>query len=235
MNRMKAEGKLSKFLNGKGFYAALGICLIAIGISAWSGISAIKEGTDTAENSSEQSNISLYSSYESLPEQAVDTPQSDIPDTRSETTATSDVSSEEATPVAKYFVYPVSGEIIKDFSNSELQYSLTYNDMRLHTGIDIAADANTAVNSCGDGVVTFAGKDDSLGYTVKIDHGNGVTVVYAGLAEALKVKKGDTVTAGTNLGAVGVVTEECVDAPHLHLEFYQDEAAVAPQTYLTTN
>lgn len=235
MNRMKAEGKLSRFLNGKGFYAALGICLIAIGISAWSGISAIKEGADTAEKSSDQNISSSYSSYESLPEQAVDTPQSDIPDTRSEENSSAQISSEKSAPIAKYFIYPVSGEIIKDFSNSELQYSLTYNDMRLHTGIDIAADVNTAVNSCGDGVVTFAGKDDSLGYTVKIDHGNGVTVVYAGLSEALKVKKGDTVAAGTNLGAIGVVTEECVDAPHLHLEFYQDETAVAPQTYLTTN
>lgn len=232
MNKMK-EGKLNNFLNGKGFYAALGICMVAIGISAWSGYSALKDSNSTAEISSDYSISSEKSDLSSSNELTVDTPKSDVPDTRQE--VSSEAVGEAASPVARYFIYPVSGEIIKDFSDSELQYSLTYNDMRLHIGVDIAADANTAVNSCGDGVVTYVGKDDKLGYTVKIDHGNSITTVYAGLTEAIKVKEGDTVTAGTNLGAVGVVTEESVDAPHLHLEFYQNGLPVAPQTLLTNN
>lgn len=229
---MKAEGKLSKFLNGKGFYAAVGICMIAIGISAWSGISALKTSDDTAEISSQINTSSTKENNKSTYDLTVDTEKSDIPDTRSAKSQNNE-SKNTASSVAKYFIYPITGDIIKDFSNDELQYSLTYNDMRLHTGIDIAADAGTAVNSCGDGTVTFVGKDEKLGYTVKIDHGNNITVIYAGLTEAIKVAEGDTVTVGTNLGALGTVTEESVDAPHLHLEFQENGTSVAPQNYLT--
>lgn len=235
MNRMKKGSRLDKFLNGKGFYAVLGVCMVAIGISAFTGYSALNKQESAQTPSDLQSSYSTSSPTQSNTNlEQVDTAKSDIPYTKkensSETSATSSSS-----PIAKYFVYPVSGNIIKDFSLSELQYSLTYNDMRLHTGIDIGADANTAVNSAGDGTVIFAGKDTRLGYTVKIDHGNGIVAVYAGLTEALKVKKGDTVIAGTNLGAVGTVTEECVDAPHLHFEILENGQPISPSTILTNN
>ena len=236
MNRMKNKSRLDKFLNGKGFYAVLGICMVAIGISAFVGYSAIENSNNnTAQYSSEfQSSSSNSSNTQSdtVLEQ-VDIPQSDIPYEEEETSSVPTESS--SSPIAKYFIYPLSGDIIKDFSLSELQYSLTYNDMRLHTGIDIGADANTAVNSAGDGTVIFAGKDNKLGYTVKIDHGNGIVAIYAGLTEALKVKKGDVVAAGTNLGAVGTVTEECVDSPHLHFEILENNQPISPQTLLTNN
>lgn len=244
MNKMKKD-RLNKFLNGKGFYIALGICLTAIGLSAWSGYSAVKQ-KDSTENTSKIS--SSYSSYladngenTSSGELTVDTPKSDVPDDRTslESTSSQNLSSaaqsKTETPVAKYFLFPVNGDIIKDFSDNELKYSLTYNDMRLHTAIDIAADLKTAVKSSGEGIVTFAGKDEFLGYTVKIDHGNGITAVYGGLAESLTVKEGDTVAAGTNLGMIGVVTAECVDAPHLHLEFYDNEVPVSPLTLISNN
>ena len=232
------KDRLTKFLNGKGFYIALGICLVAIGLSAWSGYSAILQ-KDTANNSSKSDLTSSNAGIESVPsapEVTVDTPKEDVPDDReiSSTTQTEQAQKAE-TPTAKYFLFPINGEIIKDFSDTELQFSLTYNDMRLHTAIDIAADLKTAVKSAGDGTVIWAGKDDALGYTVKIDHGNGITAVYAGLAEALQVKEGDTVTAGATIGALGIVTSECVDAPHLHLEFYDGEVPVSPLTLLSEN
>lgn len=235
MNRMKKGSKLDKILNGKGFYAVLGICMVAIGISAFAGYSALnkQESAQTPQNL--QSSYSTSSPTQNNKDlEQVDTTKSDIPYTKEEVSSEPTETSSQ-NPVAKYFVYPVSGNIIKDFSLSELQYSLTYNDMRLHTGIDISADANTAVNSAGDGTVIFAGKDAKLGYTVKIDHGNGIVAVYAGLTEALKVKKGDTVTAGTNLGAIGTVTEECVDAPHLHFEILENGQPISPSTILNNN
>jgi murein DD-endopeptidase MepM/ murein hydrolase activator NlpD len=135
--------------------------------------------------------------------------------------------------VAKFFTYPVVGEIIKKFSSSELQYSVTYNDMRLHPGIDIKVGSGTAVKSAGDGVVLSVENDQNLGYTVKIDHGNGVTGVYAGLTKAVAVKKGDIVKSGSTIGAVGTVTNECLDAPHLHLEFLKDEKQIDPLSLLS--
>ena len=231
------KDKLNKFLNGKGFYIALGICLIAIGFSAWSGYSAFK-ATDMNEPSQNYSSsfITPSSSSPKNDETLANTEREDI-EYESDTEVAEEVESTPKTeaPAAKYFLYPVNGEIIKDYSDTELQFSLTYNDMRLHTAIDIAADLKTAVNASGDGTVIFAGKDDLLGYTVKIDHGNNITAVYAGLGEALKVKEGDSVTSGTNIGSIGVVTSECVDAPHLHLEFYDNGLPVSPLSLLSDN
>lgn len=200
----------------------------------------MKKASDTAENSSGSSKYYVESEQENSQEKSpveADTPQSEIPYTENQTESAtvSENSTDTSGPTAKYFVYPVGGEIIKGFSNSKLQYSVTYNDMRLHTAVDIAADAKTAVNASGDGTVIFAEKDPSLGYTVKIDHGNGIVVVYGGLGESLKVKEGDLVSAGTNLGSVGVVTEESLDAPHLHLEFLQDGKPIDPISMLTEN
>lgn len=235
---MSKNGKLSRFLNGKGFYVALGICMVAIGISAWTAMTKMSDTPKTAESS--DSTVSIVT--DTPTDTATNKTESDVEDTRTEVSSVFNTSSEPAevssdeveaaAPVAKYFVFPVSGEVIKNFSNSELQYSLTYNDMRLHKGIDIKADAGTAVKAAGDGTVISAEKDGEFGYTVKIDHGNGVVGVYAGLTEKMAVAKGDTVKSGTNLGALGTVANECVDAPHLHLEFYKNDSPVDPLTLL---
>lgn len=225
---------LNRFLNGKGFYVALGICMIAIGISAWSAMSALSnEGGQIASSEPDVSVIETPS------EAPANKPQSNVEDTRSEESSKPvEVSSKPTVstpqkPVAKFFTYPISGEIIKKFSNSELQYSVTYNDMRLHQGIDFKGAGGTAVKSAGEGVVISVENDQNLGYTVKIDHGNGVTGVYAGLTKAVAVKKGDSVVSGTTLGALGTVTNECLDAPHLHLEFLKDGKSIDPLTLLS--
>lgn len=240
---MRTESKLHRFLNGKGFYIALGICMIAIGISAWTALGKFNEaaGPDIAENSSDNesyateisSDIDAQTETDDIPAESEkqDTKEDDL--TEENTSDTPSEVKKTAAPVAKYFVYPITGEIIKGFNDKELQYSLTYNDMRLHIGIDIKADAGTAVKSAGDGVVLSAEKDNDFGYTVKINHGNGIVGIYSGLTEKMTVKKGDTVKAGTNLGPLGTVTNECVDAPHLHLEFYENDKPIDPKSILT--
>lgn len=235
---MSNNSKLNRFLNGKGFYIALGICMIAIGISAWTAISKtsgppeINESNNTAQ---------IVSNGQTSKDTEANTPQSDIPHTLSSDTVKENESSKEdtvtsadtesvveQTPTAGYFVYPVVGEVIKKFSDSELQYSVTFNDMRLHLGIDIKAEAGTSVKSSGDGKVLEVKNDPELGYTVKIDHGNGITALYSGLAKAVAVKSGETVKSGTNLGALGTVNNECLDAPHLHLEFFREDKPIDP-------
>lgn len=229
---MSKNGALHRFLNGKGFYVALGICMIAIGISAWTALDKLDQSVNVADSSQPADTystpaVSSEDSLTSVPEEASE------PEPTSQPTETASLDEQTAAaPVAKYFVYPIAGEIIKGFSTEELQYSLTYNDMRLHTGIDIKAEAGTAVKAAGDGTVLSAEQDPTLGYTVTIDHGNGITGVYAGLSEAMTVAKGDAVTAGTNLGPLGTVANECVDAPHLHLEFYKNDAPVDPKELL---
>jgi len=244
------SNRINRFLNGKGFYIALGICMIAIGVSAWS---AIDKASTPPDNILSSDTAEIVVSEDSSSEAEVNKEQEGVEDDREEsryhTESKQDFSEQnettdeanaglvsekaETSPTAEYFVYPVLGEVIKKFSASELQYSVTFNDMRLHQGIDIKVDAGSEVKSAGDGKVTEIKNDQNLGYTVIIDHGDGMVAVYAGLEKNILVKKNDTVTAGTKLGKLGTVNNECLDAPHLHLEFLKDGKAVNPLDYLS--
>ena len=236
---VKNMSRLNRFLNGKGFYVALGIYMIAIGVSAWSALDKVSTppkdltSSNTAQTVSEQTSEKVESNSD---EARVNKEQSDIPDQRENSSTENKASSTEGkfeeTPTAKYFIFPVVGEVIKKFSSSELQYSVTFNDMRLHTGIDIKADEGTAVKSAGDGKVTEIWDDPQFGYTVKIDHGNGMVGIYAGLNKSVAVEVDDIVKSGTNLGPLGTVNNECLDASHLHLEFLKDGKVVDPLEYL---
>lgn len=125
------------------------------------------------------------------------------------------------------FAKPVEGEILKDFSETELQYSKTFGDMRLHSGIDIACKKGTAVSACADGKVLTVDESNQYGNIVTIEHGNGITAKYCAL-EDIKVKEGDTVKAGDIIGVVATVPAECNDEEHLHFEVYKDGIAVSP-------
>ena len=230
---VKFMSRLNRFLNGKGFYVALGICMVAIGVSAWVAL----DKAATPPKSITSSNTAQVVEETSSKEAEVNKGQSDIPDERESSapkkqTESEAASSKEEKPVAKYFIFPAQGEVIKKFSASELQYSVTFNDMRLHSGIDIKADEGTAVTSAGDGVVISVTNDPQLGYTVKIDHGNGMVGVYAGLAKSVAVKENEVVKSGANLGPLGTVSNECLDASHLHFELYKNEVAVDPLEFL---
>lgn len=233
---VKIMSRLNRFLNGKGFYVALGICMIAIGVSAWSALDKVSVPPKNLTSDTTAQTVSDTPSDEA----EVNKEQSDIPDDRESSSKkenTENISSKgeeklEQAPTARYFIFPVVGEVIKKFSSTELQYSVTFNDMRMHSGIDIKADAGTAVKSAGDGKVTEIVNDPSFGYTVKIDHGNGMVGIYAGLTKSVAVEVDEVVKSGTNLGPLGTVNSECLDAPHLHLEFLKDGKAVDPLEYL---
>ena len=222
---VKIMSRLNRFLNGKGFYVALGICMIAIGVSAWSAL----DKASTPPKDLTSNDVAETVSDTPSTDTEVNKEQSDVPDDRQ---SSSKPEKAEESPTARYFIFPVVGEVIKKFSSTELQYSVTFNDMRLHSGIDIKADEGAAVKSAGDGKVTEIANDPTLGYTVKIDHGNGMVGIYAGLNKSVAVKVNDTVKSGTNLGPLGTVNSECLDAPHLHLEFLKDGKPVDPLEYL---
>jgi murein DD-endopeptidase MepM/ murein hydrolase activator NlpD len=63
--------------------------------------------------------------------------------------------------------------------------------------------------------VTFSGRKFGYGYTVEIDHGNGVVTRYAH-CRALVVRAGDEVAAGAVIATVG--RSGLATAPHLHYE-----------------
>ena len=122
---------------------------------------------------------------------------------------------------------PVSGRILNAYSGDELVYNKTLGDWRTHNGIDYAAAKGEQVSAPAAGKVTLAGADGSWGPTVAIEDASGRLWRISGVAD-LKVKAGDTVTAGQALGTVGSVSCECAEDSHIHLEVKQGEKYLDP-------
>lgn len=235
MSKVKfSDSKIVNFFTGKGFYVVLAFCLIAIGAAAWTAFSTLQPPpVDTGD-------LSTSDFASSEPTTTSDTKNvgntvSGEKDNRhssniSESSELPPASVIEVTvePVANFFVLPVTGDIIKKFSDTELQYSNTYNDMRIHYGIDIAAGIGDRVSSAGDGKVTDVTTDPIWGTTVTIDHGNGIIGYYSGLNAKTKVKKGDILESGMEIGTIDTIPCEASDAPHLHLAFKKDGKWVSP-------
>ena len=122
---------------------------------------------------------------------------------------------------------PVSGRVLNSYSGDELVYNKTLGDWRTHNGIDYAAAKGEKVSAPAAGKVTLAGADGSWGPTVAIEDASGRLWRISGVAD-LKVKAGDTVTAGQALGTVGSVSCECAEESHIHLEVMEGEKYLDP-------
>ena len=100
-----------------------------------------------------------------------------------------------------------------------------------HKGIDIAAEEGTSVVNLFVGIVEEADFDEEMGYYVKIFDEKGYTYTYAHLQEKPLVTKGDSVSAGREIGTVGNTGRST--GPHLHLEIADDKGTyIDPMTIL---
>lgn len=104
-----------------------------------------------------------------------------------------------------------------------------------HTGVDIDCNGRadgTSTNdnyAAMDGIVQFSGAKSGYGYTVEIDHGNGLVTRY-GHFHSLYVQKGDVVTSGTPLGRCGSTGRST--GTHLHFEVIANGKFKNPANYL---
>ncbi|MBN1849908.1 MAG: peptidoglycan DD-metalloendopeptidase family protein [Deltaproteobacteria bacterium] len=96
---------------------------------------------------------------------------------------------------------------------------------QFHHGIDLAAKQGTTVRAALTGNVAFSGHKEGYGNVVELDHGNGVTTLYAHNQKNL-VTLGDTVKVGTPIARVGSTGRST--GPHLHFEFRKDGQAMDP-------
>lgn len=102
---------------------------------------------------------------------------------------------------------------------------------KLHTGVDIGAPYGSNFIAANDGLVTYAGYNAAYGNMVIIDHGGGITTLYAHGSEIL-VNVGDMVYQGTpvlKVGSTGYST-----GPHAHFEVRIGGDYVQPLDYITS-
>lgn len=98
-----------------------------------------------------------------------------------------------------------------------------------HDGVDLAGGEGDAIRAAGGGVVRQAGPRGGYGNAIELDHGGGLTTVYAHASELL-VAEGDVVTPGQAIARVGHSGR--ATGPHLHFEVRQGGTPVDPSRAL---
>ena len=130
-------------------------------------------------------------------------------------------------------MYPVEGEIIKEFATEKLVFSETLQEWVVHNGIDIKAERTAIVKSVEEGKVIAIKNDPRYGLTVIVEHKDGYKSIYSNLLTAEFVEEGDTVEKGQTLGTIGnSAIFEIADEPHLHFELLKDEEYIDPMVHL---
>ena len=128
-----------------------------------------------------------------------------------------------------YLAWPVTssgqktGVITQNYG--ETAYSSRFYKGRPHNGMDIGAPTGTEVRAGADGTVVrvdYNGLYYQYGRYVLIDHGNGLSTLYAHLSGAT-AKAGDTVKKGSLIGYVG--NTGFATGPHLHFGLYATPSA----------
>ena len=100
---------------------------------------------------------------------------------------------------------------------------------KFHNGIDLAAPNGSPILAAYDGEVVAASYSSSMGNYVMIDHGDSLYTIYMH-ASALYVSKGDAVTKGQQIAAVGSTGRST--CPHLHFGVRKNGGYVSPWGYL---
>jgi len=106
-----------------------------------------------------------------------------------------------------------------------------YRGSEFHGGIDIMTGSGATLVAASPGVVTQVTYSGGWGQYIKIDHGSGVSTLYAHMIEGSQmVSPGQTVAAGTPIGLSG--STGYVTVAHLHFETYINGTRVDPMGLL---
>lgn len=125
--------------------------------------------------------------------------------------------------------WPVPG-YTKITSNYGMRVHPITGQYKLHTGVDISAPMGATFVAANDGIVTKAGYNTAYGNMVIIDHGGGISTLYAHGSEILvtvgqTVKRNDPVL---KVGSTGYST-----GPHAHFEVRINGVVTNPIEYIT--
>ncbi len=254
--------KIAAFFGGRGFYIALFMCVALVGVYAWAllfdggsntgaisqdngyDLSAAGAEVDAAtlpvgsfgtalilsENGSENGNA-----LPNVPENKGDD-EGEPASAGGDTDAPDDESVAVSTPAVSepdFFVWPVAGEVSREYSVETLSYDVTMGDWRTHAAMDIDAQMGAKVYAVADGTVESIDEDDMLGTVVTIVHGGGLRSIYANLGSVPTVSVGDMVTAGSVIGCVSdSAMGEIAQTSHLHFAMTRDGENIDPTAYL---
>jgi len=122
-------------------------------------------------------------------------------------------------------LWPARGQITSGFG---IRRHPLFGIQHMHTGVDIGATWGSPVLAAADGQVIHTGWFGGYGKIVILDHGGGVSTLYAHLFEIL-VAPGASVRRGQVVGRVG--STGYATGPHLHFEVRVDGQPIDPTAY----
>ncbi len=123
--------------------------------------------------------------------------------------------------------WPTSGAIVSGFG---YRTHPVYGTTRFHSGVDIDGACGQPIYAAEDGTVLSAGSNGGYGNATVIDHGNGLSTLYAHQS-SIGVSSGSSVSRGQQIGLVG--TTGLSTGCHLHFEVRVNGEPVDPVPYLT--
>jgi len=103
--------------------------------------------------------------------------------------------------------------------------------MSMHTGVDFAAPVGTPIFAAAGGVVVSAEPHPDFGNMLEIDHGKGLSTMYAHTSRMV-VHLGDFVRKGQKIAEVGTTGRST--GPHLHFEVHVNGTPQNPSKYLAS-
>ena len=222
-----SKKKFSGSISGKGYYIALVLCAVAIGISGYLYYRNAGHEDDMLQNPTHSAGEVGATQNDDV--QAVATQ----PGGNEDTPSTPTTGNQNTRKPAKT-KQPVEGKTVAQYSMDALSYNQTTRDWRVHDGVDIAAEAGTKVCASADGTVYTVYEDETMGMTVVIRHDGGYTTKYSSLAQEVSVAPGDQVTAGQVIGSVGAsALLESAIGEHVHFSVTCDGQPVDPEDFLS--
>ncbi|MFR8086916.1 MAG: peptidoglycan DD-metalloendopeptidase family protein [Lachnospirales bacterium] len=136
-------------------------------------------------------------------------------------------------PVTDKMVWPVSGNVLMEYSTEALIYDETLDQYRANDSMSIGAASGEAVVAAAAGTVKSIGQNDRLGNYVVISHGNGLETTYGQLQEAVDVAVDETVSKGETIGYVADPTWYSLAlGTHVEFQVTLEGTPVDPTLYL---
>ena len=125
-------------------------------------------------------------------------------------------------------LWPVEGVITGSFGERIDPFN---GEGAFHTGVDISTPYGTPIIAPADGVVRATSFINGYGRTVIVDHGHGITTLFAHMS-GYAVGEGESVHRGDVIGYVGSSGRST--GSHLHYEVRIHDTPVNPHKYLRT-
>ncbi|MBE5934792.1 MAG: M23 family metallopeptidase [Lachnospiraceae bacterium] len=124
--------------------------------------------------------------------------------------------------------WPISGDVIKNYSIDKLVYFDTLGVFKANPGIFIKAEEGNKVKAAYDGRIVEISKDGDRGNYIVMEMGSNMKLLYGQLKD-IKVSKGDDIKEGEIIAQVAKPTAYYTkEGTHLYFQVMEDNKEVNP-------